>query len=114
MICTICEERGATRQDICGSCDIRLSVYIMEKKCSKELAVEFLKASEKLMKRWPNDDKIKKHRNELAEIINTDWIYSMHWNEDFRSQALRDAKKEMKKAVGRLADLQKAIEILEA
>jgi len=56
---------------------------------------------------------IDERRSKLSKLINTEWIYSMYWPDyGYDEKALEDAEKEMKFAIKRICDLQKAIDII--
>ena len=52
-------------------------------------------------------------RRKLANLINDDWLYSMHWKEDtWRYQAKEDIKRAMVYANKRVVELKKADKLL--
>ena len=54
-------------------------------------------------------------KSRLADLINSDWIYSMHWSKDHNTwvdQAKRDAKSELQNALVRVQDIEEALSLL--
>ena len=55
-------------------------------------------------------------KSKLADLINTDWIYSMHWSKDHNTwveQAKLDAKAELGYAQARVTELEEALDLLD-
>ena len=55
-------------------------------------------------------------KSKLADLINSDWIYSMHWSKDHNTwveQAKRDATAELRHARDRVVELEDALALID-
>ena len=54
-------------------------------------------------------------KSRLADLINNDWMYSMHWSKDHNAwvdQAKRDAKSGLQNAMVRVQEMEEALSLL--